>query len=724
MNCALYILYTKKMQIESIKSAMRSIVNNRDTIKKYTTTELRNIIDYAGKEYYNSTDAGIAVTLPDPVYDFIRDTYERRQKTKLDPMYHVPEPLAPSSSISSSSPHSPHSSSPSSISKADKGERLVKLPVELYSMDKINHGEGQLAPWVVKYRGPYVVSTKMDGGSALYFTDINGYPKLYSRGKKGMAQDLSYLLNFLNLPTLQDNEMVRGELIIRKSNFLKVFRAFSKDSGELKYKDSRTTVSGLINQVGSKSDSIDTDLLKYVDFIAYEYLSDGLTCAEQLCILKERHFNVVEWQMLTEVSEDALSTIIDDYLENYDYDIDGLIVCDDTVSMREIDRNPRHARAYKKILERKITTVTGVEWKASMHYMLKPTILFEPVVFVTDTSTVTVSRATGNNAKYIVANGVGVGSVVEVIRSGGVIPKITSFIEKVEPLMPKTPYRWNETGVDIMIASNTPNAPNDSPASLHSLESLEDTEENAGINRDIRIKRLSHFTSTLGVKGLGEVTIGKLYDLGFTTMQSLVSMTENDIKSVGPKIAQNIVTGLHKALNPVPICRLMYASMIFGRGIGEKKLQCLFDKYPDFLEMTYDMSNDQVVSLIMSVNSFAEKSALAITNGLDDFTLFCNSISGYIDIDFHQRSDDLLPTLSGAPSAPKVIRDLEGQHVCLTGFRDANMQKNIESRGGIIQTAINGKTNIVIKKDGSYENKKTEEAVKRGLQIYTRDTFV
>ena len=235
------------------------------------------------------------------------------------------------------------------------------------------------------------------------------------------------------------------------------------------------------------------------------------------------------------------------------------------------------------------------------------------------------------------------------------------------------------------------------------------------MNREIRIKRLSHFTSTIGVKGLGEVTVGKMYDMGFTTIESFVQLKEEQIRSIGQKISQNIVTGLHKALNPIPICKLMYSSMIFGRGIGEKKLQCIFDMYPNFLDMMYDMSDDQVVSLIMSVPSFAEKSARAVAEKLDDFTLFCNSISDYITIEF--------PSTKSQSQTTRV-KDLDGKHVCMTGFRDADMQKSIEERGGIIQSTINGKTNIVIKKDSSYENKKTEEATKRCLPIYTRDKFV
>ena len=94
------------MDASAIKSAMIAIINNRESISKYSMEQLRSIIDYAGVEYYNSTSLTSHVTLPDPIYDFIRDTYEKKQRQlklnigalknytstikPLEPLYYVP----------------------------------------------------------------------------------------------------------------------------------------------------------------------------------------------------------------------------------------------------------------------------------------------------------------------------------------------------------------------------------------------------------------------------------------------------------------------------------------------------------------------------------------------------------------------------------------------------------------------------------------------------------
>ena len=46
----------------------------------------------------------------------------------------------------------------------------AKLPYEMASMDKIKPDTGSLPNWMAKYKGPYVISAKLDGVSGLYTT--------------------------------------------------------------------------------------------------------------------------------------------------------------------------------------------------------------------------------------------------------------------------------------------------------------------------------------------------------------------------------------------------------------------------------------------------------------------------------------------------------------------------------------------------------------------------
>ena len=75
----------------------------------------------------------------------------------------------------------------------------VTLPYQMGSMDKIKPDTSALANWMAKYRGPYVLSCKLDGVSGLYTTEGSA-PKLYTRGDGKVGQDVSHLIPHLRLP--------------------------------------------------------------------------------------------------------------------------------------------------------------------------------------------------------------------------------------------------------------------------------------------------------------------------------------------------------------------------------------------------------------------------------------------------------------------------------------------------------------------------------------------
>lgn len=61
--------------------------------------------------------------------------------------------------------------------------------------------------------------------------------------------------------------------------------------------------------------------------------------------------------------------------------------------------------------------------------------------------------------------------------------------------------------------------------------------------------------------------------------------------------------------------------------------------------------------------------------------------------------------------------DLEGQKICMTGFRDKDMQTFIENSGGIVQSAASSKTTMVIAKDPNSSSGKIKKARELGIEI-------
>ena len=125
------------------------------------------------------------------------------------------------------------------------------------SMDKVK--PDSLSKWLTTYKGPYVVSAKLDGVSALFVQNTEGN-KLYTRGNGSVGQDISHLIPYIKtLPssTVSEDRVVRGELIIRDSDFEE---QFSKDKA-----NARNMVSGLVTRK-----TVQKTAMEYVHFVVYE----------------------------------------------------------------------------------------------------------------------------------------------------------------------------------------------------------------------------------------------------------------------------------------------------------------------------------------------------------------------------------------------------------------------------------------------------------------------
>ena len=105
-------------------------------------------------------------------------------------------------------------------------------------MDKYKpQHEKELNRWMKKYKGPYVVTDKLDGVSGLLANGV-----LYTRGNGSEGRNISHLIEHLKIPKeLPDNCVIRGEIILTKCDF-----NILADNG-IKQSNPRNTVSGQTN---------------------------------------------------------------------------------------------------------------------------------------------------------------------------------------------------------------------------------------------------------------------------------------------------------------------------------------------------------------------------------------------------------------------------------------------------------------------------------------------
>ena len=225
----------------------------------------------------------------------------------------------------------------------------------------------------------------------------------------------------------------------------------SKEIFDTKYSNTfanpRNMVSGIINSKTIKEETND------VTFVAYEIINNNsLTTLEQFDKLQKNKFQVVNHTIVKNLDLEILTEKLLDFKIKSEYEIDGIIIHKNKKYKRNTSGNPDYAFAFKMRMDDNIaeTIVEEIEWNHTKWNVLKPRIRVKPV----NLCGVSISYATGFNAKYILENNLGKGSVVLITRSNDVIPFIVEVKKSTIAEFPDEEYRWNETKVDIIAESD------------------------------------------------------------------------------------------------------------------------------------------------------------------------------------------------------------------------------------------------------------------------------
>jgi len=557
---------------------------------------------------------------------------------------------------------------------APVGKNKVKLPYEMWSMDKIKPDTGELAKWMSKYAGPYLLSCKMDGVSGLYTTE-GTKPKLYTRGDGKYGQDVSHLLSVLNLP-LAKGIVVRGEFIIPKEIFTTKYAAA--------FANPRNLVSGIVNTKTVDAKTPD------VHFVAYECIVPELKPSEQFSKLEQLGFEVADYRTVPTVTNEILSEYLVDKRTNYTYEIDGIIVSDDQIHPRT-SGNPEHAFAFKMVLsdQKAEAKVVDVLWEPSKDGLLKPRVQIEPISL----GGVTITFATGYNAKFIEDNKIGVGAIIELIRSGDVIPKIMSVIvPATSPKMPSQPYTWNATHVDAVI-------------------------DDAGNNSVVQEKNIVAFFTELEVDGLKAGNIKKIMDAGFDTVPKILAMTKADFEKCGFKsTAEKYEANIKQKVAEADLVQLMSASGLMGRGIGTKKIGPILEAFPDIL--TSGESVDTKIAKVKSIKGIEQKTATTFVENIPRFTAFLSDCGLASKL-----SSAVEPMQASVQGLDIITSPLNGKKIVMTKVRDKEIIEQLAKYGATLEDNIKKDTFVLIVKSKDDVSNKTKYAVEHNIPIMTPDEF-
>ena len=565
----------------------------------------------------------------------------------------------------------------------------VTLPYFMGSMDKIKPDTNALQVWKAKYTGPYVLSCKLDGVSGLYTTE-GKTPQLYTRGDGKVGQDISYLIPYLRLPK-NPNLVIRGEFIISKVAFQTKYKTT--------FANARNMVSGIVNQK-----SVNPEIIKDVDFVSYEVIKPLLKPSEQFTTLQKLDINVVEHKIIGEfgstfskggLSNQLLSDMLIEWRETCPYEIDGIIVTNDQIYPVRKDGNPEHSFAFKMVLSDQIAEakVVDVIWTPSKDGYLKPRVQIEPL----NLGGVRIEYATGFNGQFIEENKIGIGAVIELIRSGDVIPHIRKVTTPAtEAKMPNVPYKWNDTHVDIM------------------LEDI-DTDE------IVKEKVLTGFFRGIEVEGLSSGNIKRMIEAGFDSVPKILQMTPPDflkVEGFKEKIAQKLHNNIQTQIQKADLVTIMAASNIFGRGFSDKKLELILESYPAVL-----LSNESQITKtqkVAAIKGMAEKTAEAFISKIPAFLAFVQE--AHLEYKLQQTSQKQKQDQVVNQSHP-----LYNKTIVFTGFRDKQLEEQLKAVGAKLGSSVSKNTFILLTKDnpiGGDETGKVLEAKKLNIKIMTPEEFI
>jgi len=618
----------------------------KDYVAKEDISVLKELELYLSDLYHNTGESDF----PDDRFDWIRDTLEK----------------------------STVSYTPKVGAKLREGENRTRLPFWLGSMDKVTPDTpDQLEKWFVENKAKsYVMSAKLDGVSCLLVSE-KGKISLYTRGDGTVGANISYLLPYFRLPKKLPDIAVRGELIVSKEIYKEKYKEKSID-GRV-YRNPRNMVAGLIGAKTARQG------LEDINFVTYEIVSDSAPpLEEQLLRLKKLGFLVVEHEIISVLNIAELISLLAKYKKTSEYELDGIIVQSNTPYDRNTSGNPDYAFAFKMLSTDAIheTTVLSVEWNVSKWGQIKPVVIVKPVKLEEG---VTMSRATAHNAKYVVENNLGPGSVIRITRSKDVIPYIVEVVSSTEASLPTIPYTWDKNHVNI-IAKEGDNI--------------------------MCVKLIAEFFGKLSIKHVSEATVSKMYKNGLNTLLKIVGASKERLLKVPEfqdKSAERIYTNIRNGLQNIKIPTLLGSCGVLGYGMGRKKIEALFLAIPDLLSIYKKKTVREMKNMIMSVEGFSDLSAEKIVGNLKYADLFVERMRKYATFEVQQRVSD----------------SLKGNKYVMSGFRDKKLEDEIAKRGGKVTTSVSkNTTGLILATKGGKLTGKPLKAQQLGVIIYSKEEFI
>jgi len=377
-----------------------------------------------------------------------------------------------------------------------------------------------------------------------------------------------------------------------------------------------------------------------------------------------------------------------------DYDVDGVVF--ELVGNEQIKKylgaTRHHHRwqiAYKSNVETAEVIVLKVTPQTSRSGRVNPVAELTP----TKLSGAVISRATAHHYGMVKELGIGKGTLIELTRSGLVIPKIERVIT---PTMPQIPDHCPSCGSELVWDSDY-------------LYCLNTTKCPAQIENAIE-----HFFRTLAnVDGFGGKTVEKLHACGIDSVYAVYRLDMEQLQTMGfgDKTAQNLLDQLQRSrTEAIEDWRFLGAFGIHRMGLGNCERLLQHHHLMDIFDLT--------VEDVINIEGFAEKTSAAVVECL-----------AKIKADFMQIYDlgfNLIPTPLLAEQQQN-ISPISGKTIVFTGTmvhgkRD-DMSKEAKRLGAKVGASVTGKTDFLVT-GSDVGAAKIAAATEKGVRVISEEDYL
>ena len=495
---------------------------------------------------------------------------------------------------------------------------------------------------------------------------------------------------------------VRGEIFIDKKEFDRVNKE-RREKGLEEFQNCRNLASGSVRQLDSKI----TAERKLNNFIYHlpNPLDYGLhKHSEALLFMKELGFNVNEKRRICKSIEEVLEFIeeITEIRDKLEYDIDGIVIKVDDVSMQEnlgfTARSPKWATAYKFPAEKVTTRLTDIIFTVGRTGKITPNAMLEPVRVAGST----IRKATLHNEDYVVSKDIRVGDIVVIQKAGDVIPEVVKVdLDRRDKVLPEFKM------IDKCPVCNTLLVRKGDEANHYCPNTLCDAR---------KASVLIHFASrkAMNIDGLGDRIIEDYYNFGYLTdIPSIYELKKykdelQSLEGFGEKKVDNLLDAIEKSK------QASLEKLLFGLGIrhfGEKSALIIAKKFKtmdNIMKLSFeDLVDITDIGEVMAKSIreyFSNPENINLINKLKDLGLNMNYLGKELkeDINFLNKKFVITGTISVMP-------------------RDT-LKEEIALRGGDVSLSVSKKTDVVIV--GDSPGSKYEKAVKLGIEIWDENKLL